>query len=177
MNSYPTSFPFVTVSGTPFERGRQYGAAVPERVKKSVALYGDQLAKLGYSAAEKTRLIEEFAGEIANFGAHYIEEMRGIAEGAGVAFDDIVMIDRPLLCSRSSVLRDMWPISHVVRSVDVDCVAEALVSLAQNPDLLGLRDADRRQATEWNSYPRVAARHVVIIEQMLGRKHDNRRAA
>lgn len=93
MNSYPTSFPFVTVSGTPFERGRQYGAAVPERVKKSVALYGDQLAKLGYSAAEKTRLIEEFAGEIANFGAHYIEEMRGIAEGAGVAFDDIVMIN------------------------------------------------------------------------------------
>jgi len=85
--------------------------------------------------------------------------------------------DRPLLCSRSSVLRDMWPISHVVRSVDVDCVAEALVSLAQNPDLLGLRDADRRQAAEWNSYPRVAARHVVMIEQMLGRKHDNRRAA
>ncbi|QND50594.1 glycosyltransferase (plasmid) [Phyllobacterium sp. 628] len=85
--------------------------------------------------------------------------------------------DRPLLCSRSSVLRDMWPISHVVRSVDVDCVAEALVSLAQNLALLGLRDADRRQATEWNSYPRVAARHVVVIEQMLGRKYDNRRAA
>ncbi len=85
--------------------------------------------------------------------------------------------DRPLLCSRSQVLRDMWPISHVVRSVDVDCVAEALVSLAQNPDLLGLRDADRRQAAQWNSYPRVAARHVVIIEQMLGRKYDNRRAA
>lgn len=85
--------------------------------------------------------------------------------------------DRPLLCSRSTVLRDMWPISHVVRSVDIDCVAEALISLAQNPVLLGLRDADRRQAVQWNSYPRVAARHAVVIEQMLDQKHDNRRAA
>jgi glycosyltransferase involved in cell wall biosynthesis len=88
-----------------------------------------------------------------------------------------VSADRPLLCSRSTVLRDMWPISHVLRSVDVDCVAEALVSLAQNSELLGLRDADRRQAAEWNSYSRVAARHAVVIEQMLDQKHDNRRAA
>ncbi len=85
--------------------------------------------------------------------------------------------DRPLLCSRSSVLRDMWPISHVVRSVDIDCVAEAIISLAQNPVLLGLRDPDRRQAVQWNSYPRVAARHAALIEQMLDQKHDNRRAA
>jgi glycosyltransferase involved in cell wall biosynthesis len=85
--------------------------------------------------------------------------------------------DRPLLCSRSTVLRDMWPISHVLRSVDIDCVAEAMISLAQNPALLHLRDADRRQAVQWNSYPRVAARHAVIIEQMLDQKHDNRRAA
>ncbi|MEP7456739.1 glycosyltransferase [Phyllobacterium sp. SB3] len=85
--------------------------------------------------------------------------------------------DRPLLCSRSPVLRDMWPISHVVRSVDIDCVAEALISLAQNPVLLGLRDPDRRQAVQWNSYPRVAARHAALIEQMLDQKHDNRRAA
>lgn len=85
--------------------------------------------------------------------------------------------DRPLLCSRSTVLRDMWPISHVLRSVDVDCIAEALISLAQNQVLLGLRDADRRQAVHWNSYPRVAARHAVVIEQMLDQKHDNRRAA
>ena len=85
--------------------------------------------------------------------------------------------DRPLLCSRSTVLRDMWPISHVLRSVDVDCVAEALISLAQNPVLLGMRDPDRRQAVQWNSYPRVAARHAVIIEQMLDKKNDHRRAA
>jgi hypothetical protein len=85
--------PFVDVSGTPYERGRQHGAVVPGRVKRSIELYGGQLGDLGYDAAAKSALIGEFAGEIAAFGAHYIEEMRGIADGAGVPLEDIVMIN------------------------------------------------------------------------------------
>lgn len=85
--------PFVDVSGSPYERGVQHGAAVPARVKRSIELYGGQLGELGYGAAEKSELIAEFAGEIAAFGAHYIEEMRGIADGAGVALEDIIMVN------------------------------------------------------------------------------------
>lgn len=85
--------PFVDVSGTPYERGRQHGAAVPQRVKRSIELYGGQLGGLGYDAAAKSALIAEFAKEIEAFGAHYIEEMRGIADGAGVALEDIVMVN------------------------------------------------------------------------------------
>ena len=61
-------FPFVDVSGTPYERGRQHGAAVPGRVKRSIELYGGQLGDLGYDAAAKSRLIGEFAREIEAFG-------------------------------------------------------------------------------------------------------------
>lgn len=86
-------FPFVDVSGSPYERGRQHGAAVPKRVKRSIELYGGQLSELGYDAAAKSRLVAEFAREIEAFGAHYVEEMRGIADGAGVALEDIVMIN------------------------------------------------------------------------------------
>jgi hypothetical protein len=85
--------PFVDVSGTPYERGRQHGAAVPQRVKRSIELYGSQLGDLGYDAAAKSALIAEFAREIEAFGAHYIEEMRGIADGAKVPLEDIVMIN------------------------------------------------------------------------------------
>lgn len=85
--------PFVDVSGTPYERGRQQGAAVPSRVKRSIQLYGGQLDELGFDAAAKSALIAEFASEIEAFGAHYIEEMRGIADGAGVALEDIVMVN------------------------------------------------------------------------------------
>ncbi|MBP1843471.1 glycosyltransferase involved in cell wall biosynthesis [Rhizobium petrolearium] len=86
-------------------------------------------------------------------------------------------VDRPMLCSRSTVLRDMWPISHVVKSTEVECVAEALVSLSQNSQLRHMRDADRRKAAQWYSYPRVAERHVIAIEQILGGNIDHRRVA
>jgi glycosyltransferase involved in cell wall biosynthesis len=86
-------------------------------------------------------------------------------------------VNRPLLCSRSPVLRDLWPISHVVKSTEIDCLAEALLSLAQNPSLLSLLDRDRSQAVHWYSYPRTAARHVTAIEKMLGGNIDHRRVA
>ncbi|MDQ0474299.1 C45 family autoproteolytic acyltransferase/hydolase [Labrys wisconsinensis] len=93
MSPYPAAFPFVSVSGTPFERGLRYGAAVPERIEASAALYRHQLGAIGYGPSEKTRLIDSFAAEIARFGEAYLEEMRGIAQGAGVSFADIVMIN------------------------------------------------------------------------------------
>jgi hypothetical protein len=89
----PQPFPFVAVSDPPYERGVQYGKAVAERVKRSIGLYGGTLDELGFTSSEKARLIGQFAKEIAAFGAHYLEEMRGIADGAGVCLDDIVMVN------------------------------------------------------------------------------------
>lgn len=89
----PQPFPFVAVSGSPYERGVQYGKAVPDRIKRSIGLYGGTLDELGLSADEKKKLINAFAGHIAAFGAHYLEEMKGIAEGAGVSLDDIILIN------------------------------------------------------------------------------------
>ncbi len=86
-------FPFVSVSGTPYERGRQYGAALSDRVKSSASLYGKTLDDLGYDAVRKAALIKSFARQIGDFGEHYLEEMRGIADGSGVSFEDIVMVN------------------------------------------------------------------------------------
>ena len=48
---------------------------------------------MAFDPQEKPRLIGRFAAEIAGFGAHYLDEMRGIAEGAGVSLDDIVLVN------------------------------------------------------------------------------------
>lgn len=88
-----TQFPFVSVSGTPEARGREYGRQAADRVRKSAAMYGKTLVELGYDAMARSRLIQEFSREIENFAPHYLEEMRGIAAGAGVAFEDVVMIN------------------------------------------------------------------------------------
>jgi len=86
-------FPFVSVSGAPYERGRQYGSALRDRVKASAALYGKTLDELGYDSGRKTALIKAFATEIGTFGEHYLDEMRGVADGAGIPFEDVVMIN------------------------------------------------------------------------------------
>jgi len=86
-------FPFISISGRPFERGRAYGAAARERVHRSAALYGGQLAELGFSPEARERLIGDFAAKVEEFDASYLQEMQGIAEGAGVSLEQVVLIN------------------------------------------------------------------------------------
>jgi len=86
-------FPFLSVSGSPYERGRQHGRALAARVRHSADLYGGTLDKLGFGGARGIELIRKFAVQIEGCGAHYIEEMRGIADGASLAFEQVVMIN------------------------------------------------------------------------------------
>src|SRR5579862_5435077 len=86
-------FPFVSVSGKPYERGLQYGRAAAARVRLSASRYGQTLRNLGYSEASQTALIRSLEQVIGEFQPEYLDEMRGIATGAEVLFEDIVMIN------------------------------------------------------------------------------------
>jgi isopenicillin-N N-acyltransferase-like protein len=87
------SFPLVEVDGDPFQRGRAHGAAVPERVARSVALYRQQLERRGVPAPRQRELASEMAPVIAGFEPAYLEEMRGIAAGAKLTLEDIILIN------------------------------------------------------------------------------------
>lgn len=89
----PTPFPLVDVQGSPYERGRQHGAAVPERVARSVALYRGQLERRGVDAARLKELAAAMAPVVGDYDAAYLEELRGIADGAGQALEDVVVIN------------------------------------------------------------------------------------
>jgi isopenicillin-N N-acyltransferase-like protein len=86
-------FPLVEVSGTPYERGVQHGRAVPQRVKASVALYRDQLARRGVSVELTDKLARQAAPKITAFDPAYYEEMRGIAAGAGASIEDVILVN------------------------------------------------------------------------------------
>ncbi|HSV54980.1 MAG TPA: acyl-CoA--6-aminopenicillanic acid acyltransferase, partial [Burkholderiaceae bacterium] len=77
----PEQFPFISVSGAPHARGLQYGQQAASRVRASARLYGQTLVDLGYSGQARAALISHFAREIEDFAPHYLDEMRGIAEG------------------------------------------------------------------------------------------------
>jgi isopenicillin-N N-acyltransferase like protein len=92
--------PFIDVSGAPRERGRQYGEQGQARIKRGIEHYSRQLetSKLGWS--DIRAIVDTYEPTIAAFEPAYIEEMKGIAEGAGVEFAAIVLLN-----ARTEVLK------------------------------------------------------------------------
>lgn len=87
------AFPLIELSGPPEERGRAYGRAARTRVRRTLAHYGAQLAGSGSDAAQVRAMARAFVPRIEAFDPAYVAEMRGIAEGANVAFEDIVLVN------------------------------------------------------------------------------------
>ncbi|WP_322512341.1 C45 family peptidase [Chloroflexus sp.] len=87
-------FPLITIAGEPFERGRQYGAATAAQVRHSIASYARLFAYrrgLDWAAAQREALAyEPLLNEIA---PDLLEEMRGIAAGAGCALAEIIALN------------------------------------------------------------------------------------
>jgi len=89
--------PLVEVSGTFREMGRQVGEAMRAQVQHSIAnahgLIEQSYATLGLTwegAQIQSRKYLPFAEERY---PQYVDEMRGIADGANVAFDDVVVLN------------------------------------------------------------------------------------
>jgi isopenicillin-N N-acyltransferase-like protein len=85
--------PLVEISGTPRERGRQYGEQAAARIIRGAETYGAQLARDSLSGEALAETVARFVPRIAAFDPTYVDEMRGIAEGAGVRFEDIVLLN------------------------------------------------------------------------------------
>jgi len=85
--------PFIDISGTPRERGRQYGEQARARIARGIEHYAAQLegSKLGWP--EIREMVELFEPTIKAFEPSFIDEMRGIAEGSGVEYAAIVMLN------------------------------------------------------------------------------------
>src|SRR5688500_13512416 len=92
-------FPLIEVSGPPRERGRQYGRQAAGRIALGVEHYAAQLARSSCDWLIILGLVQDYLLQIEAFEPAYIEEMRGIAEGAGLDFEPIVPLN-----SRTDIL-------------------------------------------------------------------------
>jgi isopenicillin-N N-acyltransferase-like protein len=89
----PLPSPLVEVSGTPIERGRQYGEQARERVRRGIEHYSEQLAAKSLTWDDIRQLAMQFEPMIVSFDPNYTEEMKGIAEGAAVDYVGIMMLN------------------------------------------------------------------------------------
>lgn len=85
--------PLIEISGLPRERGRQYGAQAAGRIAKGVSHYAAQLQAMGLGWPEIRALVDDYLPVIERFEPAYVEEMRGIAEGADVPFEQIALLN------------------------------------------------------------------------------------
>jgi isopenicillin-N N-acyltransferase-like protein len=92
--------PFIEIAGAPRARGRQYGEQAQERIRRGIGHYTAQLEGNKLSWTDIRAIVETYEPTIAAFEPAYIDEMKGIAEGAGVEFAAVVLLN-----ARTEVLK------------------------------------------------------------------------
>ncbi|HVM21083.1 MAG TPA: C45 family peptidase [Egibacteraceae bacterium] len=89
-----SGFPHLRLTGDHRDRGRAYGEQAADRVAASITAYRQVFAHL--AGWDWDRVVAEalrYEPAIADFAAEYLAEMRGLAEGAGVAYEDVLAIN------------------------------------------------------------------------------------
>ncbi|HXF74229.1 MAG TPA: C45 family peptidase [Actinomycetota bacterium] len=88
------TFPHVRVEGGPAERGIAYGQQAAERVARSIEAYAEVFrAYAGWDWARVREEAARYEEPIAARFPAYLEEIRGIARGAGVDVLDVLAIN------------------------------------------------------------------------------------
>lgn len=86
-------FPLIEVAGTPVEMGIEYGRQAAEYIHRSVRIYQHAFLQKGVSWDRARVVARAFATEIERYSPDFLTEMRAIARGADLPFEDIVAIN------------------------------------------------------------------------------------
>jgi isopenicillin-N N-acyltransferase like protein len=96
----------VFVRGGSEERGYQYGSQTRELIKKSLLIYKDIVKTMRGEELVWEDLLDEakaFIPGLKRYDRLYFNEMKGIAEGAGVSLEEIVFLN-----ARSEIMNPAW---------------------------------------------------------------------
>jgi isopenicillin-N N-acyltransferase like protein len=134
--SLPDGIPRVRVQGSPYERGRQYGAQARTRVHLSAQAYERVFAHYaGWDWPAVRRAAAGFEAPIAGFRPAYLEEMRGIADGAGLDLADVLAINVRTEVIYAALVRQapIAPFAPFAAHAPGECSAFAVVPAPGQP--------------------------------------------
>ena len=112
--------PIIELEGSPYECGKQYGKAIKKLIKKNIELYTRCFAY--YVNLNKNQAISiacKFIPIIEEYDYNIKDELQGIANGADVSLEEIVMLN-----ARSSILSNTISLQ--------ECTAFAVLPSATN---------------------------------------------
>lgn len=88
------SYPYLILEGSPRQRGVTYGTHAADKIKGNIALYRELFrvyASMEWEDAKNKAMLFEPA--IQEYLPDAVEEMRGLAEGSGVSYHDILALN------------------------------------------------------------------------------------
>jgi isopenicillin-N N-acyltransferase-like protein len=125
--------PRVCVAGTPYERGRQYGAQARTQIHLSVQAYQRVFAHYaGWDWPAVRRAAAGFEAPVAAFRPAYLDEMRGLADGAGLDLADVLAINVRTEVMYAAKARQA-PLATRVPQPPAECSAFAVVPVPGGP--------------------------------------------
>jgi len=83
----------IELTGSPHDRGIQYGRQAGAEIARSIGHYGAQIAALGLDERRLADIVAKYLPTLEEFDHRQVAEMRGIAAGAGVPFEHIVLVN------------------------------------------------------------------------------------
>lgn len=88
------SLPVLHLAGTPYEQGRQHGAALREAIVHNLAIYFERFEREGKVARpEVLERARRYAEAIVEHNAAYFEGLRGVADGSGCDLIELVALN------------------------------------------------------------------------------------
>ena len=97
-------FPIIEATGPAFERGRRHGEQARGRVERSITTYARLFAYCGMDWREAQRKAAAYRDVIGAFDAALLEEIEGIAAGAGRQAGEILALN-----ARTEILPPGYP--------------------------------------------------------------------
>lgn len=86
--------PVVKVEGSPYQCGKQHGVEVKEKIRSNIEVYlGLWSRTRGLSSRDILERAKELEASIDAYSPDLLEEMRGLAEGAGVSLEEVIAIN------------------------------------------------------------------------------------
>jgi len=88
-----TAFPLIEISGNAFTRGLQYGEQARNLISRSVEIYQTRLEAQGVQSSDFSHRVNKFIDFCSFFSNDHTEEIRGIAKGANLSFEEVLLIN------------------------------------------------------------------------------------
>ena len=89
-----TKIPVISITGNPFELGYQHGNQAKEAIRENILFYLDLWKYFGNVGCNQVlRDAQMFIPYIETFDPELLEELRGIAEGSKIQFEEIIALN------------------------------------------------------------------------------------